>query len=118
LKVERLLLGDIEYPDQADRGVDRKAAQRLYRLARLQLQHEIQEIDRFAEVAQEINLQAIPDVGSPGGPATPDGQPNLAIVATVMPPLLALTAFLIWLVLLGLIAVTVLAIRRGRTDAT
>jgi len=71
-----------------------------------------------AEVAQEINLQAIPDVGSPGGPATPDGQPNLAIVATVMPPLLALTAFLIWLVLLGLIAVTVLAIRRGRTDAT
>jgi len=71
-----------------------------------------------AEVAQEIDLQAVPDVGSPGGPATPDGQPNLAIVATVMPPLLALTAFLIWLLLLGLIAVTVLAIRRGRTHAT
>jgi hypothetical protein len=67
-----------------------------------------------AEVTSEIHQP----VGAPIGPATGDGggnEPSLAIVATIMPPLLAVIALAIWLLLLGLTAATVLGIRRNRS---
>jgi len=66
------------------------------------------------EVAAEIHQP----VGAPNGPAIGDGggsEPSLAIVAAVMPPVLAAIALVIWLSLLGLAAVTVIRIRRDRT---
>jgi hypothetical protein len=65
-----------------------------------------------AEVTSEVHQAA-----APNGPTTGagGGEPNLAVVAAVMPPLLALMALVIWLALLGLTAVTVIRIRRDRT---
>jgi hypothetical protein len=66
-----------------------------------------------AEATSEITMP----VGAPGVPAPAEEgrtDPSLAAIAAVMPPLLAAIALAIWLVLLGLSAATVLAIRRAR----
>lgn len=64
-----------------------------------------------AEQTIEVAGSAVP----PASPAPPEqGGPGLAVVSSVMPPVLALTALVIWLLLLGLTAATVRAIRRGR----
>jgi hypothetical protein len=52
-----------------------------------------------------------PGIGSSAGEA---GAASIAILAAVMPPVLALTAGAIWLLLLGMTIWTVRAIRRGR----
>lgn len=66
-----------------------------------------------AEGTTEIGASGVaPPAGS--APAGEDGGASLALVSSVMPLLLALTAFVIWLLLLGVAVGTVLAIRRGR----
>jgi len=58
--VERLALGDVDHADRADRGIDREPADRFCRLARLELQQEVQEDDRLAQIIEEI-VDAAPD---------------------------------------------------------
>jgi len=67
-----------------------------------------------AEVSLEIRLPATPA----SGPATDEPpRASLALVAAVMPPLLAAIAAAMWLLLIGLTAMTVFAIRRDRQDS-
>jgi len=69
---------------------------------------------------------AIASFDVPAHPGSPVGNPaagpqttgTIAVFATFMPPLLALTAFSVWLLIFGLSAGTVLAIRRGRQTTT
>ncbi len=59
----------------------------------------------------------VPPGSKPSGGNAPQGQDSnatLALFATYMPLLLALTAFSVWLLIFGLTARTVFAIRRGR----
>lgn len=86
--------------------------------------------ERFvAEFAGNQQFQAATAIASITVPAHPGraggdagaGQQvtaTLAVFATLMPPLLALTAFSVWLLIFGLTARTVLAIRRGRQAAS
>lgn len=75
---------------------------------------------RFAGNASYLAAEGSTDIPASGvvPPASPtpaeDGGASLALVSSVMPPLLALTAFVIWLLLIGVAVVTVLAIRRER----
>lgn len=68
-----------------------------------------------AEQLAEIVLPSSPTGG--GDELTAQNGASLGVIAGVMPGVLTLTALAIWLFLFGLIAVTVLAIRRGRPSA-
>lgn len=68
-----------------------------------------------AEETAEIAPSGAAPPASPA-PAAEVGAASLEPVSTVMPPLLALTAFAIWLLLIGLTIATVRAIRRGRSS--
>lgn len=75
---------------------------------------------RFAGNADYLAAEQTTEIGAspvplPASPAPAEGDTaSLAVVSAVMPPLLALTAFVIWLLLIGVAVMTVLAIRRGR----
>lgn len=68
-----------------------------------------------AEQVAEIVVPPLSGVGDES--LTRDTAASLAVVAAVMPTLLTGTAIAIWLLLFGLTAMTVLAIRRGRLSA-
>lgn len=74
--------------------------------------------DQFlpSEVAADISLPVEPS--SPGAGEDEAAVAGLATVAGLMPPLLAVIALAMWVFLLGLSAVTVLTIRRGRPSIT
>ncbi|MEX2547619.1 MAG: hypothetical protein WD830_07495 [Chloroflexota bacterium] len=67
-----------------------------------------------AQATRDIELP--PSANQPDGDSAAEqgGSANLAVFATAMPLLLALAAFSVWLLMFGLTARTVLAIRRGR----
>jgi len=67
-----------------------------------------------AEITSDINVPAAPDLGAGAADGKTGSEPSLAVVAAVMPSLLAAIALAIWLFLIGLSATTVLAIRRAR----
>lgn len=69
-------------------------------------------------LAAEQTTEISPPVAAPPGSPAPtrdEGGASLALVSSVMPPLLALTVLAIWLLLFGVTVATVLAIRRGRS---
>lgn len=65
-----------------------------------------------AEQVAEIVVPPLSGVGDES--LAKDTGVSLAVIAAVMPTLLTATAIAIWLILFGLTAMTVLAIRRGR----
>jgi hypothetical protein len=67
-----------------------------------------------AEQTTEISPPRAAPPGSPV-PIRDGGGANLALVSSVMPPLLALTVLAIWLLLFGVTVATAVAIRRGRS---
>jgi len=69
-----------------------------------------------AEQSTDVGASVIPVPASPA--AVADAGASLAVVSTAMPLLLAFAAFVIWLLLIGVVVTTVLAIRRGRAPAT
>lgn len=69
-----------------------------------------------AEVTSEISLPAAPRP-APGEGEQPS-QASLAVFGSIMPPVLAAMAAGVWLLLIGLSAITVRAIWRGRSSAT
>ena len=79
--------------------------------------------DNESYLAAEQTIEISPSRAVPPGSPAPtrdEGGASLALVSSVMPPLLALAVLAIWLLLLGVTVATVLAIRRGRSplDAT
>jgi hypothetical protein len=83
-------------------------------------------VAEFAGNTEFMPASAIAWFNVPAHPGRPDGDPaggpestaTLAVFASFMPPLLASIAFSVWLLILGLTARTVFAIRRGRQTTT
>lgn len=83
-------------------------------------------VAEFAGNTEFLPATAVASFNVPAHPGRPDGDPaggpestaTLAVFASFMPPLLASIAFSVWLLIMGLTATTVLAIRRGRQTTT
>src|SRR3546814_6859001 len=53
-QIDGRLFGDVENARDADRRVDREAADRFHSLSYLELEQEVQKIDRLSEIAQGV----------------------------------------------------------------
>jgi len=70
--------------------------------------------DEYYNPSEQKAIVDLPPVGAAVDEPEAVPAPSLAVASSVMPPLLALSAAAVWVVLIGLGVFTVLAVRRGR----